>query len=228
MRGVALLQQNAIPFSVIMVVTEHTLDHAREVWDFFVRLRPTRLCLNPEEREGAHRHSTLAGAERESRYRTFLKELLRCNNEAQSPLIIREFQQIREHVLAEGRLSRSQTSVAGAIFSFDCDGNVSTFSPELLSQAHPRYGPFHFGNVFNESLEQILADARCQEIQREIQRGVQRCLQTCEYFLFCGGGFPSNKLSEHDTFDASETQTCRLRIKATTDVLLEHWEATYL
>jgi uncharacterized protein len=224
MRGIRLLQQNEIPFSVIAVVTQYSLPFAEEIWRFFADLQPQRLCLNPEEQEGIHLTSSLYSEENIARYQLFLKELLAWNMQADEPLEIREFETIRTRILSGEPWTRSQTSVAGAIFSFDCDGNVSTFSPEMLTMIVHESGAFHFGNVFTHTLEQVLTSQKCRDVQAAIQRGVLRCLQTCEYFLFCGGGVPSNKWTEHQTFDASETYACRLRIKTTADILLEHIE----
>ncbi|HEY0753352.1 MAG TPA: cyclophane-forming radical SAM/SPASM peptide maturase GrrM/OscB [Ktedonobacteraceae bacterium] len=228
MRGVRLLQQNAIPFAVIAVVTQHSLPFAQEIWRFFSDLRPRRLCFNAEEQEGIHLTSSLYSAENVARYQLFLREIFACNTQAGEPLKIREFETIRERIQFGKLWARSQTNIPGAIFSFDCDGNVSTFSPEMLTMAFPEQGAFQFGNVFTHTLEQVLASQKCLQVQAAIQRGVSRCLQTCEYFVFCGGGYPSNKLSEHQTFDASETHACRLRVKATADVVLEHLESKAL
>lgn len=227
LRGVHLLQQNAIPFSIIAVITQHSLPYAQEMWRFFAEIGPRRLCLNPEEQEGVHRLSPLHNEESIRRYRQFLQVFLACNAQAARPLNIREFETIQARVQSGRPWARSQTNVPGAIFSFDCDGNVSTFSPEMLTMLFPGPGTFHFGNVFTHTLTEVLGSQKCLEVQAAIQRGTRRCLHTCEYFLFCGGGFPANKLSEHQTFDASETHACRLRVKVTADVVLDHLEERY-
>ena len=225
MRGVRLLKQNEIPFSVIAVVTQYSLPCAEAIWRFFSEIDPQRLCLNPEEQEGMNVVSSLHSEENIASYQHFLKELLAWNMQANRPLDIREFATIHERIRIGEPWAMSQTNVPGAIFSFDYAGNISTFSPEMLTMTFPKAGAFHFGNVFTHTLEQALTGQRCLEVQAAIQRGVWRCLQTCEYFLFCGGGCPSNKFSEHQTFDVSETRACRLRIKATTDVMLDYLEA---
>ena len=119
------------------------------------------------------------------------------------------------------------TSTPMAILSFDYEGNISTFSPELLSFTHPVYGRFTFGNVFDSTLEDVLTHAKFVDINSSIQRVIDRCRESCEYFSLCGGGIPSNKLHENGTFDSSETNACRLRIKVTTDVLLDYLEERY-
>ena len=224
MRGVRLLQQNEIPFSVIAVVTQYSLSFAEEVWRFFAEIHPQQLGLNPEEQEGIHLTSSLHSEEGIERYRSFLKDLLTYNKQAASQLEIREFDAMEERIQFGKPWPRSQTNSPGAIFSFDCEGNVSTFSPEMLTMIFPEDGAFHFGNVFTHTLEEVLASQKCLEVQAAIQRGILNCLRTCEYFMFCGGGAPSNKLTEHHTFEASETYACRLRVKVTADVILEYLE----
>ena len=44
------------------------------------------------------------------------------------------------------------------------------------------------------------------------------CQATCSGLY--GGGAGSNKYWEHDSFDCSETQACRYRIKLTADIAL--------
>ncbi len=117
---------------------------------------------------------------------------------------------------------RSQANTPLAVISFDCDGNISTLSPELLTLSHPRYAHFLFGNVSQNRLEDMLSHPTFQQMNAEVQRGVAMCKETCEYFVFCGGGSPVNKLSETGTFAATETTHCRLKIQATTDVVMEH------
>ncbi len=93
--------------------------------------------------------------------------------------------------------------------------------------AHPAYGKFTFGNVFHNTLEDITSDPKFIAVHEQIQRGVARCQATCAYFAFCGGGHPSNKISENGTFDSTETLACRLKVQAATDALLEHLEEKY-
>jgi uncharacterized protein len=124
-------------------------------------------------------------------------------------------------------LSHTDTNTPGVILSFDHEGNISTFSPELLSFSHHIYGKFTYGNIFDCELEDIYANAKFININALIQSGISKCQESCEYFSVCGGGAPSNKLHENGTFDSTETNACRLRIKAPTDVLLEYLEEKY-
>ena len=74
---------------------------------------------------------------------------------------------------------------------------------------------FVFGNVHDcASLLDIIEDPRFLTSYDEIVRGIERCARECEYFQYCGGGAPVNKLSETGSLDATETSYCRLTKKA--------------
>ena len=108
-----------------------------------------------------------------------------------------------------------------AIVSVDWQGNLSTFSPELLGLRSERYGDFVLGNVASDSLAVVAASPRLTAIHRDIAAGVERCRETCAYFRFCGGGAPVNKLCETGSFAAAETLFCRLNRQALLDVVLQ-------
>jgi len=81
--------------------------------------------------------------------------------------------------------------------------------------------------TFERIIEDILSNHKFIDLNTEVQMGVARCKSTCDYFIFCGGGSPANKLSENGTFNSTETTLCKLKIKATTDVVLAHLENCY-
>ena len=227
MRGVELLHANNIPYTVISVITDASVKQPELFWQFFSQQRLSRLGLSPEETEGVNQSSSFCSDEDIQHYKDFLKRLLILNDQHQHPISIREFENLTRLVHSSEQSRHAQTNIPMAIISFDCDGNFSTFSPELLTVSHPDYGNFHFGNIFENSLEDIYANPKFQRVQEDIQQGVRRCEQTCDYFAVCGGGAPSNKLHENGTFNSTETIACRLQIKAPTDALLEHLEAKY-
>jgi uncharacterized protein len=227
LRGIELLQENDISYSVIAVVTKDSIEHPDDFWQFFADLHPASLGLNPEETEGINEDASLKTEEDIDRYRQFFRRLLILNGESQTPLSIREIDNSMRHIRSASPQILSHTNVPMAILSFDCNGNASTFSPELLTMSHHAYDTFIFGNVFEGTLEDIYNHPKFIAVDAEIQQGVARCRETCEYFAFCGGGSPSNKLYENGTFDSTETVACRLRVKATMDMLLEYLEEKY-
>ena len=139
--------------------------------------------------------------------------------------------EVREFSTAQAALShrtdptvRTQESRPFAILNVDCQGNFSTYSPELLGLSGPRHGSFAFGNVARDSLESVLAEPRFIALDEEIGRGVQRCYETCSYASFCGGGPPGNKFFENGDFATTETLSCRLHKQVTFDVGLAKLE----
>jgi uncharacterized protein len=228
MRGIELLQTNNIPYAVISVVTSASILQPDQFWQFFSELDLIGLGLNPEEKEGINTWSSLRTDEDIKHYKHFLKYLLIMNEESQHPIAIREIEKLKYLVDASPQpIYVQQANIPMAIISFDCDGNFSTFSPELLTLHHADYGDLHFGNVFENSLEEIFNNAKFQRVQKDIQQGIERCKASCAYFPVCGGGSPSNKLSEHGTFSCTETIACRLQIQVPTDVVLEYLEEKY-
>ncbi len=107
-----------------------------------------------------------------------------------------------------GRYATNVQTEPFGILNVSWDGNISTFSPELLGASDPRFGTFLFGSVAGGSLAGIAASPKLQRVAREIRRGVTRCRQVCPYFSFCRGGAPANKLAETGRFDATVTGFC--------------------
>lgn len=227
MRGIELLKANAVRYSVIAVVSKDSVAYPDEFWQFFSDMQPSLLGLNPEELEGANRVASLATDEDIYLYGQFFKRLLALNQHSKRPVLIREVENLTRLIRYAPTRVHAQTNAPLTILSFDCDGNVSTFSPELLTMSHPVYDNFIFGNVFEGPLEDIISNPKFIEVNAQIQQGVEHCRETCEYFAMCGGGSPSNKLFENGTFDSTETIACRMKVKITTDRLLDYLEEKY-
>src|SRR5262249_51685452 len=117
--------------------------------------------------------------------------------------------------------ARTQENKPWAIVNVDCEGNFSTYSPELLGVSSLTHGGFTLGNVTTDSLEAVMASPRFRRLEDEIGRGVEMCREGCGYFPFCGGGPPANKYFENGTFASTETLFCRLHKQACLDVTLE-------
>jgi hypothetical protein len=98
-----------------------------------------------------------------------------CDN----PLFVREIDTLINRLTFANTSIRSRQNTAIAILNFDCEGNVSTFSPELLTMTDPHYGDFTFGNVFDGTLEELLMCQKLVDIHALIQKGVSKCKQAC-------------------------------------------------
>jgi uncharacterized protein len=114
----------------------------------------------------------------------------------------------------------TQENAPCAILSVDCEGNFTTYSPELLGLTSSHYGDFAIGNVNTDTLAAAIKGEKFQRMSSDIARGLSKCRDTCEYYNFCGGGAPVNKYFENGSFDSTETMFCRLNRKAIVDVIV--------
>ena len=225
MRGIEHLQRNGIPFHVITVLTRDSLDYPDELFAFYVEHGIERVGFNIEEIEGPHRASSLTAPEVEHRYRAFLCRFYDLVVRADPPLHVREFDSAIAAVLAPTReVPRLQETTPFAIVTVDCEGNFSSFSPELLGLPSAEYGGFVLGNVHHDAFADAARSERFQAIDASIGAGIARCRATCSYFGLCGGGAPANKYFENGSFDSTETLFCRFTRQAILDVLLDKLE----
>ena len=220
--GVRLLLQSEIPVHAICVLTRAHLDRADEIFDFFVGLGIRELGFNIDEIDGVNRTSSLAAEDALSKFSQFFNTIVSRYRGDPGLLSIREI----DRVLAS-LMNSSPQELAGniqtrplAIVSIAWNGDVSTFSPELLGTHDPRFGLFSFGNVATHALAEVLQDPRLRRIAAEISRGVGRCRKTCPYFGFCRGGAPANKLGETGRFDTTVTTFCTLTHMVVTETVL--------
>jgi uncharacterized protein len=223
LRGIHLLHEHGISFEVITVLTADSLDYPDELFDFYQVNGIGSVGFNVEEIEGPHVASSLQRAGTPERFRCFLTRFLTLARSADPPLLVREFETSAAALLAARRCgpkARTQENKPWAIVNVDCDGNFSTYSPELLGVSSPTHGGFTLGNVATDSLEAVTASARFQRLEDEIGHGVEMCRESCAYFPFCGGGPPANKYFENGTFASTETLFCRLHKKVCIDVTL--------
>src|SRR5262249_45026294 len=157
-------------------------------------LGPTQVGLVPEETGDVNGVSSLHDSRMVPRFQRFLRRLFELNAASDRPLAIREMTQIERLVRQGLPAAPTQPGAPGLILCFDYEGNVCTFSPQLLTARHPLHGDNLIGNVFSSSLEDMFKGEKFSTLYAEVCRGVERCHRTCSYFRFCGGGFPYNKL----------------------------------
>lgn len=230
MKGVETLRRHDIDFHVIAVITEQSLDYPDEIFRFFLDNGIQRIGFNIEEMEGAHQATTLAEGSVGQRMKHFLHRLHALQKGSKGAVKIREFDNAYRAIAhsSEGDLqeisSRNDQVVPFKIVSVDCDGKLSTFSPELLDVKSSAYGDFCFGNIMTNELLDITKSDKFNRVLEDIQEGVRLCAETCEYYSLCGGGAPSNKYFENGTFASTETMYCRYTIKMPIDIVLSDLE----
>lgn len=230
MRGVECLRKHGIPFHVIAVVTADSLDHADEIFDFFVGNGIHHFGLNIEEQEGIHETSSL-NASHDERVGDFFRTLFARQKATQGVVRIREFDFALQRILnrrdattsTEFILENEQVRPFG-ILSVDYQGNFSTFSPEMLGVKTAEYGTFAFGSLISGGLDAALSASNFISAMRDTQAGVQRCQQECGFFNLCGGGAPANKYFENGSFNSTETAYCRHVIQLPINIVLQDIE----
>jgi uncharacterized protein len=221
MRGIAKLREHGVPFGAISVITKESLNFPDEIWEFYRANGITRVGFNVDEEAGGHEVSSLKSGEHMAAFHKFMSRIAEL--EERDPTIeVRELASMRRHLAAPLNVEvKGSDNRPGAILNVDAKGNLTTFSPELLGQVHPAYGRFAWGNVHVDSWEHFIQNAQFQRAHADIKAGVELCRARCPYFAVCGGGCPSNKLAEHGTFVATETNSCRFDIQVVADVVIE-------
>lgn len=210
-RGMDLLREHNVPFHVICVLTDYSLDYPEEMFEFFLRCGTRSVCFNVEEVEGVHRSSTLSSVQSRARFTQFLETFLN--------LAIPAGLNVREHAgLRKLLLSKDYGQVHGlcspfTVVSVAGNGDFSTFSPELLTMKHDVFKDFVFGNVHSEPLLRILDMPKFRLIYDQIISGVDRCRSECDYFPLCGGARRRTRFSKTTRLIRRRRLTVGLRSK---------------
>jgi uncharacterized protein len=225
MRGLRVLQDNSFPFHVITVLTKDSLHSASKLFEFYFANGITQLAFNTEEIEGVHTSSSLQAGDADRKIREFYREFFDLATRSQPQLHVREFEGAFHAIVNPSSRDYGNPMTEPLRFvSIGVNGEISTFSPELLGYSNGRHHTFVFGNVHLNNLADVLENPDFLSAQEEIDLGVQACSNSCEYFGICLGGVPGNKLFEKDSFAVTETLFCRLSKKAVIDVVLERIE----
>jgi uncharacterized protein len=220
--GIRLLRREGTPFHVISVLSQASMEAPQELLDFYVAEGIEDVCFNVEESEGAHVSDLLVGDRPQSRFRDFLSTFWQLARQGDKIRFIREIDGMLPRVFRpEGERVRNVQVEPFGMLNVDCNGNVSTFSPELLGLKNEKYNDFVIGNINAASLEDMRRSTAMRAMSRDIAAGVELCRRSCEYFSVCGGGAPVNKLFENGSFDSARTSFCDLTQKVPIDLILE-------
>ena len=212
-RGARLLKQEGIPFHVISVLSKEGLECPDELHAFYVEEGIEDVCFNVEESEGDHVSElmTLSRASMQEKFHAFLQRFWTISRSNPGINFIREIDGLIPRIFRpeEAQVGNEQVEPL-YMLNIDCNGNVSSFSPELLGYKNERYNNFIIGNVHQHTIEQMLGSSAMQAMTADIRAGVEACRKECGYFSLCGGGAPVNKLSENGTFASTQTSFCNL------------------
>jgi uncharacterized protein len=221
--GIRLLRRHKVPFHVISVLSAASMAAPSELFDFYVEEGIERVCFNVEESEGDHVSQSFAETGIAEAYYRFLAEFWRLSVAAPGKIsFIREIEHAIAQVIRPANAPfNNQLVEPFAITSMDWDGNISTFSPELLGLKNAAYEGFSLGNINRDAFVDLPQRPNFVRLYSDIRKGVEMCRDRCGYFSICGGGEPVNKLAENGTFVSTETTYCRLTKMRVTDLVLD-------
>jgi uncharacterized protein len=231
MLGVQRLKECGISFHVISVITADAVDRPDEIYEFFKGLGMTEVGFNIEESEGPHTSKAMSTESFIARVHNFWQTIYELNEAAGGVIQIREFRNATTAILAS-RVERPWKETAACndqvlpfrIISVDCNGLISTFSPELMGSRHEEYADFIFGRVGVDNVATMLDNQPFRRVATAVMRGVEQCSLKCDYFSVCGGGAPSNKHFENNNLASTTTMYCRASVQIPLQVVLNGLE----
>jgi uncharacterized protein len=219
--GIRLLRQEQIDFHVITVLSAASLDDPEGLVDFYLSEGIDQVCFNVEESEGEHRSGLLAGAGVRERFAAFLDRFWRAARRRGAFRLIREIDLMLPRIMRpDGTVMMNEQVEPLGMLNVACNGDASSFSPELLGLKNAAYDDFIIGNVHRHALAEMLASAPMRRMAEDIAAGVEACRRGCEYFSVCGGGAPVNKLTERGSFASDRTLFCELTQMVPVDLIL--------
>ncbi len=222
MAGVKALQAAGVPFSAIGVLTDQSLDHVDEIFDFYYHNRIYDIAFNIEEFEGVHEATSHGRPDSAARYKAFLTSMLARIDQTGGTVKVREVWKTARTISMGTDAVRNTTNEAFEIVNIAANGDFSTWCPELMTADVARGTSFIIGNVITDDFETAAKSERFRQLAHEIASGRDLCKASCDYWAFCGGGTPANKFFEHGRLDVAETRTCQIHLQATVDVMLEY------
>jgi uncharacterized protein len=232
MDGLCHLRSSGISPGVLAVLTESSLGHAEDIYEFFFQNELYSIGFNVEEIENNHSESTmkLGGSVRSDKrlldkYRDFISTFYDLCRRDGNLVNVREFNAVYQ-VLLQRQNDRAYhirplEVRSRGIITIDKRGNVIPFAPEFAGNKSQEYGDFMVGSLSSTGLDDILLGEKMNRLDNEVQKSVALCQSECDYFSYCGGAFLSNKFSENRTLESTETSACRLHMKTMCDVVFE-------
>jgi uncharacterized protein len=215
------LRAAGIPFSVISVLTREAIRSPDELFSFYKEYDIHNVAFNVEEKEGAHKFSSLLDKFDESEIVIFFNRIVELMELNDFQIQIRELEETLTSILYHKSGPPINTlALPFGIITVAVNGDVFTFCPELAGFRNDTFPTFAIGNIFTHSYAELCRSEVLSRLTTEIDEGVELCRASCDYFSLCGGGAPSNKLFENGLFNSSETMHCRLTKKRVTDFLL--------
>ena len=232
-RGINLLVEHRVVFSLIAVVSPLALENPEKFFQFFNKYRDCisefRYNLLDEFTESGEFSYEVA---RES-YATFLSYILDrlAKQEPEDTLLnVKNFSYFYERLFATGglkrKLSANYMSSPLRSLTMSSNGDVSTFYAGVsIDECPDIYGDgkgLVIGNLKTESIDQITASDKLHDLMKVFKRSHSVCQRSCSYFDLCPGGYNLIKLKRNGSLDSAETPECKIQVQTFADTLMEH------
>ena len=122
---------------------------ADELVDFFIAEDILDVGFDVEEIEGVHRRSSLELQGVDAKFRMFFERMLERAKAADTPLLVREQQELLATLRHPGfgRIARNSQNEPFGFVSVSSRGGLYTFSPELAGLTDPHYGDMTVGQL---------------------------------------------------------------------------------
>jgi uncharacterized protein len=223
MGNLRLVQSAGLHPNVISVLHPECLSAADDFYRFFRDNDIDHVSFSIDEANGANAASSFDRIDHKPAMIAFLRKLLSLAFSEGYALHVRDVERIAL-VLVEGATAYNEQVEPWDVIAVAANGDVTSFSPEFMELRSPGHNNFCFGNILQNSFEDLLNSAIVKQTADEIRVGVDLCRRNCRYFGVCGGGSPSNKMFENKSLASGETLFCRLSIQAAADALIEFLE----
>lgn len=229
--GMRQLAEAGLPFKIISVVTDRTLEEVDAFVDFILDWAPYLNGFHFNILADAQLAATsglIYSRNDRDRYYAFYRKLLTRAREIESKrryFCIQNFAQAMSRILSEAQDSVASASMPIRTINVDAEGYVSTFYAGLDKSAFAdRYGDgigLALGQITQSTLSEMLSSAKFRAIRAEFQASQRKCRKTCDYYGICSGGFELSQLSEHGGFSGGETTECLIIVKTLADAMLD-------
>lgn len=232
MKGIETLKRNNIPLRGIAVITKDSLAQPDAMYSFFKDNDFQSICFNIDELNGDNANTSYSVPETnyldpgiKQQFESFFARLFELWLGDNQQLNIREFSTILQIIFMKKtnalEIFANDSAIAFASLTIATNGNITTFSPELASGLPGDLDAFTIGNVLDiNSFDDLRHSPIFEKQLTAIGTGIKNCAATCEYFDFCGGGSPANKMYETGSFETTETIACQLRQQVLHDLVV--------
>jgi uncharacterized protein len=191
-RGMDVLRQHGVPFSVLMVVDEAALALGPDrIFDLFLDLGVTRwglIAATPTNQPDAPPGTPAAHYVDASRMTGFLTRMYdRWREHGDARVQLREIEAIRRRVAEQGAgLCTLAGACLGSYFAVEPNGDVAHCDTFV---GDPRYT---LGNVLRDRFADLRERAEVRALQVENDAAL-RAMHTCPNFQVCNGGCPHER-----------------------------------